>query len=148
MRDCRIGHELICQCTKSWKSRNSPANKARSTRCAVCSLQSAVCVLLWPLSHAFYLIRSNVRKCLAKHGATFSSLNILRRTNCSGYDEHACNTFFPVMLETEESISEIDSHHLLQEASDLWSCNETGSWQFEVTGALWYGIVWLYNFAV
>ena len=56
--------------------------------------------------------------------------------------------FFPVMLETEESISEIDSHHLLQEASDLWSCNETGSWQFEVTGALWYGIVWLYNFAV
>ena len=27
--------------------------------------------------------------------------------------------FFPVMLETEESISEIDSHHLLQGASDL-----------------------------
>ena len=78
--------------------------------------------------------------CLIKHGATFSSLNILRRTNCSGYDEHACNTFFfSVMLETEESISEIDSHHLLQEASDL--CNETGSWQFEVTGTLCYGIV-------
>ena len=128
--------------------KKSKFSSEQSAVYTVCSLQSAVCVLLWPLSHAFYLIRSNVRKCLAKHGATFSSLNILRRTNCSGYDEHACNTFFPVMLETEESISEIDSHHLLQEASDLWSCNETGSWQFEVTGALWYGIVWLYNFAV
>ena len=34
--------------------------------------------------------------CLTKHGATLSSLNISRRTYCSGYDEHACDTiFFP-----------------------------------------------------
>ena len=30
---------------------------------------------------------------------------------------------FFLMLETEKSISEIDSHHILQEASELWSCN-------------------------
>ena len=42
--------------------------------------------------------------CLTKHGATFSSLNISRRTYCSGHDE--------------ESISEIDSDHILQEASE------------------------------
>ena len=29
------------------------------------------------------------------------------------------------MLETEESVSEIDSHYILQEASELWSCNKT-----------------------
>ena len=33
-----------------------------------------------------------------------------------------CDNFF-LMLETEQSISEIDSHHILQEASELWSCN-------------------------
>ena len=32
--------------------------------------------------------------CLTKHGATFSSLNISRRTYCSGYYEHACDTIF------------------------------------------------------
>ena len=31
--------------------------------------------------------------------------------------------YFFLMLETEESISEIDSHHILQEASELWSCD-------------------------
>ena len=30
--------------------------------------------------------------CLTKHGATFSSLNLSRRTYCSSYDEHACET--------------------------------------------------------
>ena len=30
--------------------------------------------------------------CLTKHGATFSSLNLSRRTYCSSYDEHACDT--------------------------------------------------------
>ena len=30
------------------------------------------------------------------------------------------------MLETEELISEIGSHHILQEASELWSCNYKG----------------------
>ena len=49
--------------------------------------------------------------CLTKHGATLSSLNISR------YDD------FSLMLKTEESISEIDSHHILQDASELWSCN-------------------------
>ena len=44
---------------------------------------------------------------LTKHEATFSSLNISRRTYCSGYDEHACDTIFFLILETEESISEI-----------------------------------------
>ena len=36
------------------------------------------------------------------------------------HDEHACDTIiFFLMLETEESISEIDSHHILQAASEL-----------------------------
>ena len=53
--------------------------------------------------------------CVTKHGATFSSLNISRR-----YDEHACDTiYFFLMLETEELISKIGSHHILQEASEL-----------------------------
>ena len=30
--------------------------------------------------------------CLTKHGATFSSLNVSRRTYFSGYDKHACDT--------------------------------------------------------
>ena len=30
--------------------------------------------------------------CLTKNGATFSSLNLSRRTYCSSYDEHACQT--------------------------------------------------------
>ena len=52
--------------------------------------------------------------CLTKHRATLSSLNISRR-----YDEHAFDTkIFFLMLETEESISETDSHHILQEASE------------------------------
>ena len=49
----------------------------------------------------------------------FSTLNISRHTYCSGYDEHACDTIFFLMLETKESISEIDNHHILQEASEL-----------------------------
>ena len=62
--------------------------------------------------------------CLTKHGATFSSLNLSRRTYCSSYNEHACDTiiFFP-MLETVELISEIDSHRILQEVSIPSSCN-------------------------
>ena len=43
------------------------------------------------------------------------------------YDAHACDTIiFFLMLETEELISEIGSHHILQEASELWSCNYKG----------------------
>ena len=58
--------------------------------------------------------------CLTKHGATFSSPNMSRRTYCSGYHEHACDAIIIfLMLETEQSISEIDSHHILQEASEL-----------------------------
>ena len=58
--------------------------------------------------------------CPTKHGATFSLLNMSRRTYCSGHDEHACNAIILfLMLETEQSISEIDSHHILQEASEL-----------------------------
>ena len=36
---------------------------------------------------------------------------------CLRYD------IFFLMLETEESISETDNDHILQEASELWSCN-------------------------
>ena len=37
---------------------------------------------------------------------------------------HACDTkIFFLMLETDESISEIDTHHILLEAPELWSCN-------------------------
>ena len=89
------------------------------------------------LSARFARTSGNNFNCITKHGAILSSLNISRRTYCSGYDEHACDTiFFFLMLETEELISEIDSRHTLQEASELWSCNETGSWQFELTSAL------------
>ena len=146
MRDCRIGHELICQCTKSWKSRNSPANKARSTRCAVCSLQSAFYYDRFPmLSTWFTRTSGNVSQNMELLSLRSTSWGVLIARVMMNM---LAIRFFPVMLETEESISEIDGHHLLQGASDLWSCNETGSWQFEVTGALWYGIVWLYNFAV
>ena len=63
--------------------------------------------------------------CVTKHGATFSSLNFSR---C--YDEHACDTiFFFLMLETEELISEVGSHQILQEASEL-------SWLFFFLGVL------------
>ena len=34
----------------------------------------------------------------------------------------AVQLFF-LMLETEESVSDIDSHYILQEASELWSCD-------------------------
>ena len=30
--------------------------------------------------------------CLTKHGATFSSLNVSRRTYFSGYDKNTCDT--------------------------------------------------------
>ena len=72
------------------------------------------------LSTRFVLTSGNNFNRLTKHGATLSSLNISRRTYCSGYDEHACDTiFFFLILETDESISEIDSHHILQAASEL-----------------------------
>ena len=75
---------------------------------------------IFMLSTRFFRTSRNDFNCLIKHGATFSSLNISRRTYCSGYYEHACDTiFFFLKLETEESISEIDSHHILQEASEL-----------------------------
>ena len=72
------------------------------------------------LSTRFVRTSGNNLNCLTKNGATLSSLNISRLTYCSCYDEHACDTiFFFLMLETEESISEIDSPHILQEASEL-----------------------------
>ena len=49
----------------------------------------------------------------------------LRSTSRGGlnsrvYDERACDTMIVFLrLETEESISEIDSHHILQEACEL-----------------------------
>ena len=63
--------------------------------------------------------------CLTKHGATFSSFNISRRTYCSVYPWWTYLRYdnFFLMLETEESVTEIDSCHILQEASDLWSWN-------------------------
>ena len=58
--------------------------------------------------------------CLTKHETTFSYLNISRRTCGLGYDEHGCDTIiFFLMLETEKSISEIDNHYILEEASEL-----------------------------
>ena len=75
------------------------------------------------LSTRFLRTSGNNFNCLTKHGATLSSLNISNRICCSGYDEHACDTWFFLMPETEESISKIDSHKILQEASELWSCN-------------------------
>ena len=46
------------------------------------------------LSARFVQTSGNNFNCLTKHGATLSSLNIPRRTQCSGYDEHACDTIF------------------------------------------------------
>ena len=46
------------------------------------------------LSNRFVRTSGNNLNCLTKHGATLSSLNISRRTYCSGYDEHACDTIF------------------------------------------------------
>ena len=45
------------------------------------------------LSTRFVWTSGNSLNCLTKHGATFSSLYIARRTYwCSGCDEHACDT--------------------------------------------------------
>ena len=44
------------------------------------------------LSTRFVRTSGNNFNCLTKHGATLSSLNISRRTYCSGCDEHACDT--------------------------------------------------------
>ena len=73
------------------------------------------------LSTRFVWTSGNGFNYLTKHGATFSSLYIARRTYWySGYDEHACDTIVLfLMLETNEPISEIDGHHILQEASEL-----------------------------
>ena len=93
-----------------------------------------VVVLFSAMSSCFLLDSFELQEmvCVTKYGATFSSLNISRR-----YDKHACDTlFFFLMLETEELITKIGSLHILQEASELWSCNETGFWQFDLTSAL------------
>ena len=50
-----------------------------------------------------------------------------------GYDEHACDTIiFFSNAGNWRTISEINSHQILQELSELWSCIETRSWQFEL----------------
>ena len=77
----------------------------------------------WSCFHAFYLIRSNLRKWFvsqimdslpfAQHLEAYLMLGLW--LTCLRYDD------FFLMLETEESISEIDGHHILQEASELWS---------------------------
>ena len=46
------------------------------------------------LSARFARTSGNNFNCITKHGAILSSLNISRRTYCSGYDEHACDTIF------------------------------------------------------
>ena len=75
-------------------------------------------VVLFSLMFSYFLLdlfELQEMVCLTKHGATFSSLNISRR-----YDEHACDKIiFFLLLETEELISEIGSHRILQEASEL-----------------------------
>ena len=88
------------------------------------------------LSARFARTSGNNFNCITKHGAILFSQHLEAYLllglwwTCLWYD------IFFLMLETEELISEIDSRHTLQEASELWSCNETGSWQFELTSAL------------
>ena len=63
--------------------------------------------------------------CLTKHGATFSLLNISVEAYVMlglWWTCLRCDIFF-LMVETEESTSETDNDHILQEASELWSCN-------------------------
>ena len=75
------------------------------------------------LSTRFVRTSGNNFNCLTKHLAAlfFQHLEAYLLHGlwwtCLQYD-----VFF-LMLETEESVSEIDSHHILQEASELWSCN-------------------------
>ena len=61
-------------------------------------------------STRFVRTSGNGLNCLTKHGATFSSLNISRCTYCSVMMNMLAIRYF--FLETEESISEIDSHHI------------------------------------
>ena len=80
-------------------------------------LNCLVVVLFSPMSSYFLLDLFELQEMvsLTKHGATFSSLNISRR-----YDEHSCDKkIFFLLLETGELISEIGSHRILQEASEL-----------------------------
>ena len=56
--------------------------------------------------------------CLTKHGALS-----LRSTSRGVMMKMLAIRYFFLMLETEELISEIGSHHILQEASELWSYN-------------------------
>ena len=56
--------------------------------------------------------------CLTKHGALS-----LRSTSRGVMMKMLAIRYFFLMLETEELISEIGSHHILREASELWSCN-------------------------
>ena len=77
--------------------------------------------------HVFYSIRSNFRKwfqlshktwshfLFAQHLEAYVMLGL--RWTCLRYD------IFFLMVETEESISETDNDHILQEAFELWSCN-------------------------
>ena len=74
--------------------------------------------------YAFYSVRSNFKNSLshktwshflfAQHLEAHLMLGLWWA--CLRYDN------FSLMLKTEESISEIDSHHILQDASQLWSC--------------------------
>ena len=70
------------------------------------------------LSARFVRTSGNNFNYLTKHGATLSSLNISMRTARVMMNMLAIR-YFSLMLETEESVSEIDSHHILQEASEL-----------------------------
>ena len=77
--------------------------------------------------HVFYSIRSNFRKWFQLSHKTWSHFLFAQHLEayvmlglwwtCLRYD------IFFLMVETEESISETDNDHILQEAFELWSCN-------------------------
>ena len=72
------------------------------------------------LFHTFYPIRPNFRKWFVSHNIEPLSL---RSTSWGVMMNMLAMRYFFLRLETEELISEIGSHNILQEASELWSCN-------------------------
>ena len=75
------------------------------------------------LSTRFVRTSGNNFNCLTKHLATLSSLSSRGVLTARVMMNMLAIRYFSFMLKTEESVSEIDSHHILQETSELWSCN-------------------------
>ena len=72
------------------------------------------CFLL-ELQEMVSIVSQNMEPLSLQHLEAYVMLGL--RWTCLRYD------IFFLMVETEESISETDNDHILQEAFELWSCN-------------------------